>query len=189
MRRILLAAVAFCPALLGHVSARAQKPDTPAVAEWKARIPEIHKTLEESNEELCHGAPSPTIVDAFGLRSDPLSVALVDYCSSGAYTDSMIPMILDHGMPVQARIRGADGKNVQNEFASGASAMHSRSVRLVAEKKAIYDASSDNDGQGRIAQCEIKAYVWNEKTRTFDLSVPLSRSAGAEYCRRMRAKR
>ena len=179
----------LCQTLVGQVSPREQKPDTRPVAEWKARIPDIQKIMKESKEGTCYGAPIPTIVDAFGLSTDRLSVALVDYCSAGAYVDSLIPMLLDHGRPVQATMRGADRKNLQYEFVSGASAMHSRFVNLVAEENAIYDGFTDNDNQGQMSLCGIKAYVWNSQSRTFDLNMPLSKSATAEYCRRLRAQR
>jgi hypothetical protein len=178
----------FSQALGAQASAGAQKTDSRAVAEWKARVPEIQMILGASNEETCYGAPSPTILDAFGLSTDRLSVALVEYCSSGAYTDALIPMVLDHGRPVKAKIRSVDGKNLQSEFVSGASAMHSRSARLVAEKNAIYDRFTDNDNEGKIATCGVKGYVWNARSRTFDLNTSLSKSASAEYCRHMRAE-
>ncbi|MBS1802307.1 MAG: hypothetical protein JST28_03020 [Acidobacteria bacterium] len=180
-------AVLLCWELTAQKSTRTLKPDAPAVLEWKTRIALIQKTLEGANEERCRGAPAPEIVDAFGLESGPLSVALVDYCSSGAYTDSLFPMILDHGKPVQATFRDIEGKKVHREFVSGASAMHSRSVELAASEKAIFDCFTDNDAQGRIAECGVKAYVWNAKSRTFDLDNRRSKSASAEYCQRMRA--
>lgn len=178
-----LVALSFCQQVTGQDGLRTQKLDDRAIIEWRARIPAIQKTLESANEESCRGAPAPEIMDALGLRSERLSVALVDYCSSGAYTNSLFPMILAHGKPVQAKFRDTNGKNILHEFLTGASAMHSRSVKLAANEKAIYDCFTDNDGQGKTAVCGVKAYVWNAESRTFDLNTRLSKSASAEYCR------
>lgn len=181
------AALGLCQASVAQAPARVQKPDTPALAQWRARVPAIQKTLEAGSEANCRGAPAPGIVDAYGLSTDQLSVALVDYCSGGAYTDSLVPMLLDRGRPVQAHFRDSKGKYIQTEFVSGASVMHSRAAKLVADKKAIFDEFTESDDQGKIASCDVKAYVWNAHSRTFDLNLPLSKSASSEYCLRMRA--
>lgn len=181
---ISLTAMLFCRVSI----AQPPKFVSAAVSEWRARVPAIQKRLEASDEENCRGAPAPEIVDAFGLRGDRLSVALVEYCSRGAYTDSLFPMLLDRGKPVLARFRGADGKEIQTEFLSGASVLHSRGVKLVAEKKAVFDEFSETDNQGKIATCGVKAYVWNPRTRTFDLDVRLSKEESAVYCRGIRAE-
>ncbi|WP_109488189.1 hypothetical protein [Occallatibacter savannae] len=183
-----LAAVSFWQGSTAQVPGGVQKPNAAALAEWRARVPEIQKLLEASDEQNCRGAPAPEIVDAFGSSKEGLSVALVDYCSGGAYTDSLIPMLLVEGKPAQARFRGANGKAIRVEFMSGASAMHSRFVELGAEQKAIYDRFTENDGAGKVASCGVKAYVWNAQSRTFDLDFRLSRTASADYCRRLRAK-
>jgi len=178
-----LVTLLFCQQLTGQDGVRIQKSNDRAVIEWRARIPAIQKMLEDANEDSCRGAPAPEIVEAFRSTSDGLSVALVDYCSAGAYTDALFPMILAHGTPVSARLRGADGKKIPNEFVMGASAMRSRSLKLAANEKAIYDCFTENDGQGKTSVCGVKAYVWNAKSRTFDLNTRLSKSASAEYCR------
>lgn len=183
---ILFAAVLLCAALSAQTPRRAIKPDSPAVVQWKAHASSIEKTLEENDEENCRGAPAAEIIDAFGTVSDALSVALVDFCGRGAYTDSIVVMRMDHGKPVAAKFRDAKGKTVENGFASGASAMHSVNVKLVAEKKAIYDFFADNDAEGKPAECGVKAYVWNARNMTFDLDLRLSKAAGAEYCRSLR---
>jgi len=167
-------------------TARTIKPDSPSLAQWKARASSIQKTLEESDEENCHGAPAAGIVDAFGTSGDALSVALVDFCGPGAYTDSIVAMRMDHGEPVLAKFRDAKGKEVGNGFASDASVMHTVGVKLIAEKKAIYDFFADNDAEGKPAQCGVKAYVWNARNMTFDQDLRLSKTASAEYCRSLR---
>jgi hypothetical protein len=167
---------------------RAIKPNGPAVAQWEARSSSIQKMLEESDEENCRGAPPAGIVDAFGTSGEALSVALVDFCGRGAYTELIVVMRMDHGKPVLAKFRDAKGKRIENSFLSGASVMHSVDVKLVEAKKAIYDSFADNDAEGKPAQCGVKAYVWNAKTETFDLDLRLSKTASDEYCRSVHEK-
>ena len=175
----------FCLVLIAQTPARVKKPDSPSVVEWKAMLPRIESILEESP---CPRRPSYGVVDAFGTKGNELSVALVDACQGGAYTDEIVAFRLEHGQPVLAEFRDAKGKHVANSFLNGASVMHSVDIRLVPEKKAIYDMSADSDRNGRpAAKCNVKAYVWNAGSRTFDLDSQLSKSAGQEYCRRMRA--
>ena len=163
------------------------KPDSPAVALWRPLAPSIQRRLEERDEN-CVGAPAAGIVDAFGMSDDALSVALVDFCGRGTYTKSIVAMRLDHGKPVLAKLRDAEGKIVEKEFASGASAINTVDVKLVAEEKAIYDLFAQNDSNGKLAKCEVKAYVWNGKSQTFDLDSRLSKTMSAEYCRSLRKR-
>jgi hypothetical protein len=174
-----------CAAGYAQTPARAIKPESPAVAQWSPLVPSIQKTLEESDKN-CVGGPAPGIVDAFGLSGDALSVALVDFCGRGAYTDAIVVMRRDHGKPVPAKFRDARLKRVENGFANGASAMHTVSVRLVAEKEAVYDSFADSDAEGKPYKCGVKAYVWNAGTETFDLNLRLSKSASLDYCRSLR---
>ena len=163
------------------------KPDTPAVTQWRSLTPSIQKTLEAENEN-CAGTPGAEIVDAFGMRGDPVSAALVHFCGGGAYADNIVAMRFDHGKPVLAKFRDARGEKVENGFASGASAMHSADVKLVAEKKAIFVRFADNDAEGRPDKCGVKAYVWNARAGTFDLDPQLSNTASMDYCRSLREK-
>ena len=185
---MVFATVLLCGTLSAQIAPRTIKLDSPAVVQWKARASSIQKTLEENNEENCRGAPAAGIVDAFDLVSDALSVALVDFCGRGAYTDSITAMRMDHGEPVLARFRDSRGKKVEVEFLDGASAMHTVGVKLVAEKKGIYSYFADNDSEGKPAQCGVKAYVWNGRHKTFDLNLLLSKTASTEYCRSLRGQ-
>jgi len=184
---MVLAMMCSCEAWCAQTAPRAVKAHSPAVAQWKTRVTSIQKTLEESDEN-CVGAPAAGIVDAFGVNGDALSVALVDFCTGGAYTDWVVAMRMDHGKPVTAKFRDANGKTVENGFASGASAMHRVDVKLVAAKKGIYNVFVENDSEGKPAQCGAKAYVWNAKSQTFDLNLRLSKTAGAEYCSSLRGR-
>ena len=54
-------------------------------------------------------------------------------------------------------------------------------VKLMPEKKAIYDMFSDNDGAGHLVKCGVKAYVWNAKA--FDWNAQFTKQATRSYCR------
>jgi hypothetical protein len=166
-----------------QIAAKPIKPDSPALVLWRARASYIQKTLEETEEESCYGAPAIEIVDAFGVRDDALSVALVDFCTGGAYTDRIVAMRMDHGKPVLAELRDENGKTVENGFSRGASAMHSADVKLEATKRTIYELFANNDSGGKPALCSGKAYVWNARRQTFDLDLQLSKNASTAYCR------
>jgi hypothetical protein len=172
----------------GQTPARMVKPESPPVVLWKARKPAIEKILD-SDALTCQAGGVTDVVDAFGENGDELSVALVDYCHGGAYSDWIVALRLEHGQPVFAEFRDAKGKRIENGFTSGASVLHSTDVKLAAEKKAIYDLFADNDAEGRLARCGVKAYVWNARTRTFDLDLLLSKVTSNEYCSSLRVRR
>lgn len=177
--------VLFCHVSMGQTASRVQKPDSPAVTEWKAKLPQIERILENFP---CGRHVSYAVVDAFGTKGNELSVALVDSCQDGAYTQSVVAFRLEHGEPVLAKFRDAKGKQVENSFLRGASVMNSVDVKLVPEKHAIYDMYAGSDPEGRpAAKCGVKAYVWNTHSRTFDLDLQLSKAAGQEYCLSLRS--
>jgi hypothetical protein len=138
------------------------------------------------NKETCPGDLNVHVLDAFGMTDDDPSVALVDFCDGGAYTDWIVVMRMEHGQPVIARFRNRIGKSIPNGFASGASVMHSVDVKLIPARKAIYERFADNDSEGKLARCGVKTYVWNPRTRTFDEDKRLSRVASDDYCRSLR---
>lgn len=171
-----LTQTAFC-------AQRPVKPDTPDVIEWKQRMPAIQRLLDKDPQFHC---PTPhsraDILDASGTASDGLSVALVDWCAGGAYTDWIVALRLKDGRPVLAEFRDDKGKPIPNGFAQGASVMHSVDVKLVPEKNAIYTSFWDNNSQGKLAQCSVKAYVWTAKSETFDFNERLSHITQSAYC-------
>jgi hypothetical protein len=185
---VLLIAIWLTTGLSAQVSSRPRKPDSPAVVQWKARTPAIEKAL---SRDKFFGVPEwpVAVVDAFGGSDDKLSVVLVVCGHGGAYSDAIVALRLERGQPVLAKLRDAKGKHVENGFLIGASVMHSVDVKLVPEKKAIYDMYSESDSDGRpAAKCGVKAYVWNSKSRTFDLDTRLSRTASEDYCRSLRSE-
>jgi hypothetical protein len=170
--------------------ARAQlhvKLDSPAVTEWEARIPAIQQVLGDNPLYHCaNPKPHTNILDAFGLAGSQLSVALVDWCPGGAYTDWIVAMRLQSGQPIVAQFRDTNGEQVPNGFAQGSSVMHSVDVQMVPDKNAVYDFYSDNNGEGKLWHCRVKAYVWNAETKTFDQSIRLSKLATVQYCAKLR---
>ena len=160
-----------------------RKPDSPAMVQWKALVPAIRAVLNHSGFNCPGDRMHIEIVDAADPTDSRLSYALVDFCPGGAYTDWIVAMQLERGQPVLARFRKANGEVLDPEFAQGASVMHSVDVKLVPEKKAIYDVFSDNDGAGHLAKCGAKAYVWNARSKTFDWKAQLTKQATRSYCR------
>jgi hypothetical protein len=183
---VLLVAIWLTTELRPQVSSRPRNPDSPAVVQWKARTTAIEKALSR-DKFFCVPEWPVAVVDAFGGSDDKLSAVLVVCGHGGAYSDAIVALRLEAGQPVLAKFRDAKGKHVENGFLIGASVMHSVDVKLVPEKKAIYDMYSESHPDGRpAAKCGVKAYVWNSKSRTFDMDTRLSQTASAEYCRSLR---
>jgi hypothetical protein len=180
-------AVLLLVSTAGMRQQRLATPHAAAIAKWKALLPAINKVLEKHNLK-CHTEwipPiwSPQIVDAAEFSSgDHVSVALVDYCNGGAYTDWIVAMILEDGRPALSRFRKANGQDERVEFASGSSVMHSLCAELVPGKDAIYDFHWDYGQTGSLQDCGIKAYVWNTETKTFRLNTELSKHATQSRC-------
>jgi len=148
-----------------------QKLDTAEIARWEALTEQIEDSLPANS---CPGRePNIGIVNAADFGGD--SVALVDYCPGGAYTDWIIAVRLEAGQPVLAKFR-KNGKFIWMDFASGSSVMHSADVELVPQKRAIYDKHCESISGGKFS-CVVNAYVWNPKLKTFDWDGPLSGQA------------
>lgn len=163
-----------------------RKSNAAAIAKWRALIPSIEGLLREKGyEHECGGNYKlrASIVDAANLTGDGPSIALVDYCPGGAYTDWIVVMQLEEGRPAPARFRKANGELTVVGFAQGASVMHGMNVKLVPELSAVYGVQWDNDETLRLKRCIVDAYVWNAKTKTFDWDKKLSRQAKRSYCR------
>lgn len=173
--------IVFCSALALSAQVIVSKAHQSAIAMWNAQIPSIEKALIQKNV-TCPQNFDLQVLDAFGLTENDPSVALIDYCAGGAYTNSIIAMRMEDGQPVIARFRNGSGQNIPKDFASGASAMHRVDVWLDPEKKAIDDGFADDDSQGKLSRCGVKAYVWNAKTSTFDEDQRESRVSSKDYC-------
>src|SRR2546425_8423496 len=91
-------------------------------------------------------------------------------------------MRLEADQPVVARFRVENEKDADIGFAEGASVMHGIDVKLVPEKNAIYGIEWDNDETMRLKKCVVKAYLWNNRAKTFDLDPVLSNRAQVSYC-------
>lgn len=175
----------FCAAV-GLSQQRPQKPhDAAAMAKWQALIPKIETLFERQGHKCPVEASHVAIVDAADLHlPDDLSVALVDWCRGGAYTDWIVAMETRGGEPVLSRFTNADGKVVPVEFLQGASVMHGADVKIVPEKNAIYGIHWDNDQELHLS-CGADAYVWNAKTKAFRLDAELTKEATRTYCQRL----
>ena len=143
-------------------------------------LPAIKSELTRSGYVCQSGeAWEPHIFDA--SVTPQLSYALVDACNSGAYTDELVVMRMEHGQPVRARFR-KDEKITSVEFVQGASMMHSVDVQLKPEQAAIFSSFFNLDGAGKLRDCGMTAYVWNANAQTFDADVALTREATQHYC-------
>jgi hypothetical protein len=152
--------------------------DPAAMAKWQALVPKIESLFAPSSEcpvEELH----VNIVDAAEFHvPGGLSVALVDWCRGGAYTDWIVVMNIEDGKPVFSRFINAHDKVEPVQFAQGASEMHGADVQLAPEKNVIYGVQWDNDQKVR----DVNAYVWNQKTRAFKLNMELSKHAAQTHC-------
>jgi len=179
-----IAVMLACLTICAQSAHGAHKSDSFAVTQWTGRKAAIEKAL---SNRACGRQLSVDIVDAFGEAGDDLSVALVDACQDGAYTDEIVALRLERGLPSVARFRDARRKPVPNSFLNGASVMHSRDVKLMPEKKAVADYSADNDSEGKPAKCEVKIYVWSGRSKTFDLDVLLSKDISSKHCQELKS--
>lgn len=154
-------------------------------AKWENLIPAISDALSKQGTTCPGQQLRISIKDAVDLGGH--SVALVDFCPGGAYTDWIAVIELKNGQPVRARFRKADGKLATLEFAEGASVMHGMDIRLIQEKRALYDISWDNElldnsGSLRLQKCLVNAYVFNARTGTFEYNKRLTQEASKSYC-------
>ena len=171
--------------LLSNASV-AQDPHATDKSKWQNLTPQIEKVL--SNEgETCPGQPLRVgIKDAAQLAGN--SVALVYFCPGGAYTDWIVAMRLEGGQPVPVHFHVEDGKAADIGFGEGASVMHGMDAMLSPEQNAIYGIEWDNDETMLLKRCVVKAYVWNARSKTFDLNPALSKHTKASYCRNLQQK-
>jgi hypothetical protein len=177
--RFFLIAALLSPAL-------AQNKPANEKARWEPLIPVIEAVLKQQGSTCPGQRLQVGIKDAAELAGN--SVALVDFCPGGAYTDWIVAMRLEASQPVPARFRKGNGKTADIGLAEGASVMHGMGVKLVAEKNAVYDIARDNDETMHLKRCAVTAYVWNATAKTFDLSTDLSKEAQASYCEALQEK-
>ena len=182
--RMRMAQILLAFSLLGapdfRVLSQRDRTPSPAILKWEALIPEITEVLQRSAQACPEEHDNVQIVDAF--EADGLSFALVDYCQSGASTDSIVAMQLEAGRPIVSRFLKSNGARLDVEFVSGTSVTHSDGTRLVPEKKAIFHTSSMSDAEGRPRHCSVEAYVWNPQLRAFQMNARVSREATHDSC-------
>jgi hypothetical protein len=174
--------------IVGLLASASVAQDTPASAKskWENLVPQIENVLSKEGT-TCPGQPLHIgIKDAEQLAGN--SVALVYFCPGGAYTNWIVAMRLEGDQPVPAHFHTENGKAADIGFAEGASVMHGMDAKLVPEENAIHGIEWDNDETMRLKRCVVKAYVWNARAKTFDLSPALSRRAKVSYCGALQKK-
>jgi hypothetical protein len=186
VKPIAIRALLIFSVAVGVTQQRPQEPH-PAVTKWQALIPRIKNVLARQG----HGYECPRqwaigILDAADFPSaDHVSVALVDWCAGGAYTDWVVAMQLENDQPVLSRFRGANGEVLDLGFGQGASVMHGLDVKLVPEKSAIYGMSWDTDECLHLTSCAVNAYVWNSKDKAFGFDSQLTTQNTESYCQEL----
>ncbi len=152
------------------------------MAKWQALIPRIENLFAREGHHCPVEESHIEIVDAADFHvPDGLSVALVDWCRGGAYTDWIVAMQIEQDEPVLSRFTNANGKVEPVEFLQGTSVMHGADVKLAPEKYAIYGIHWDNDQELHLS-CGADAYVWNAKTKAFRFDRELTKRATRTYC-------
>ena len=172
--------------IAAHASGSPPEGDARAaeLAKWRVLIPAVESTLTRQGNPCSGERMRAGPADAADFAGN--SIALVDVCPLGAYTELMVAMRLEGSQAVLASFRKANHK-VDLEFAQGSSVMHGKDVKLVPKKRAIYDISWDNDGMdgtGNVqwGKCVVDAYVWNSKSKTFDWDAKLTKQATRSHC-------
>jgi hypothetical protein len=149
-------------------------------AKWETLVSKIDTVLSRQGSTCPGQRLHIRIKDAAQIAGN--SVALVDFCPGGAYTDWIVAMRLEVDQPVLARFRNENGKLADIGFAEGASVMHGVDAKLVPGRSAIYGVEWDNDETMRLKRCAVAAYVWNSREKTFDFNPTLSKRARVSYC-------
>jgi len=100
------------------------------LAKWRSLIPAVESMLIRQGNPCSGERPRTGPADAADFAGS--SIALVDVCPLGAYTELMVAMRLEGSEPVLASFRKANHK-VDLEFAQGSPVIHGRDVKLVPE--------------------------------------------------------
>jgi hypothetical protein len=169
--------LALLPKFALLVSAALSQPSKPTgettvLAEWERHLSEIKTLL--SSDAGCPDRSSIELVEAAQFAANGPSVALIDYCQGGAYTDWILAVRLERGHPVLAHFRDAKRRPIDPEFLQGSSIMHATDVRLLPDRSAIMRVDIERDGNGKQANCISDAYAWNPESKTFDWDAQLS---------------
>jgi hypothetical protein len=177
--------------LLFEPFAQQKQDSTQQTVDWKALTPQIQAVLGSAavSSEVCpENFRSTDIIKIADVTGDGIPEALVDYCHMGAYTDLLMLMRLERGNPVVAQFRDERGmKKLDVEFLDGASVRNGASTKLLPERHAIYMVSwhADDSGELEMQTCGAQAYVWTQKSRTFDANRMLSNELTQRECRRI----
>ncbi len=183
IRKCCLLGLGLALTSLSYVSSAATQTNSEQ-EKWRTMLPKIKSILEAQGSSCEPGSVRASVLDAADFLGT--SFALIDVCPLGAYTELIDAMRRDGNQPVSARFR--KGRHtVAIGFSRGASVMHGKDVKLVPEKRAIYDISWDNDGTDsagtvKLHKCLVDAYIWNSKAGVFDYDPKLTAQATRSYC-------
>ncbi len=156
--------------LSAQVSAQ-QKPQTnSANVDWDALAPKI-QTLLGAGLGCTGNNAEMSVGDNSDVTGDGTPLALVE-CGMGAYMDSMTFITLKNGEPVLAKFRDGQGKPVDQAFIDGASVMHGAATILLPAEHAVVQLNWDaeEDKEPTVADCRGCAYIWNRRSKTFDIN-------------------
>ena len=163
-------------------TAAPQKPTKKTTnVDWDALTPKIKTLLSDAmgcNEEMSVG-------DNSDVTGDGTPLALVE-CAMGAYMNSTIFITLEKGEPVMAKFRDGHGKPLGQDFIHGASVMHGAATVPLPAEHAIVQLywNAKEDEEPTVADCYGTAYIWNPRSKTFDIDPKLSPGLMERECRR-----
>jgi hypothetical protein len=169
-------------------SSRAQQRETstPNTVDWKALTPGIQGALGSELKFCNQDRISIDVVQTADVTGDGIPEALVDYCHMGAYTSDVALIQLKHGKPVSAHFRGKDGKVVRPGFLEGSSVRNGEATKLFPEKHAVYAIHWNTQDSGRLASCTVDAYVWVDKSGTFNANEAIGKEIAKRACSQLR---
>jgi len=128
------------------------------LAKWRSLIPAVESVLIRQGNPCSGERLRAGPADAADFAGS--SIALVDVCPLGAYTELMVAMRLEGSEPVLASFRKANHK-VDLEFAQGSSVMHGKDVKLVPEKGARFMTSPGTTMEWTAPEpCSWKSASW-----------------------------
>ena len=94
-------------------------------------------------------------------------------------------MRLEEGKPELVRFKGENGDITSIPFQSGASVKHGSEVSLAPEDKAVYSSMFSVNDWGLLAECRVKAYIWDAELKLFVFDERAGKGAESMYCARV----
>lgn len=150
----------------------------PLISQWESLVPAIANVLPRpcSDPEW-----EIRILDAAAIPGGS-SIAIVDYCDGLPSTDWIVVMQLETGRPALAHFRDERKRSLHPDFLQAASVTEFADVRIAPDRTTVLDFRQENDDHGVPVKCQVRAYVWNAATKTFDYNARRSRQATHAEC-------